>query len=248
MGLIREPSPVLLLLAAFGRDPKTLEWARNTATDAWGPVALTSNVFDFVETDYYEPTMGKGLKKVFLVFERAVDAAELAAIKQQTNGWEEDCSRQYSGLNANMPAIPPDPSEPLPDRLSSNPPSDPIVARPSATLGAYPRTRLGVSSGRESRDNQAVLGRALESPVARPLNLDPGYLTEEKLVLASTKDHAHRIYLARGIYAEVTLHYQGGRWQSHDWTYPDFQRDDYHIFFTQCRDFLRRRAAESNSP
>ena len=47
----------------------------------------------------------------------------------------------------------------------------------------------------------------------RPLNLDPGYLTPAKLVLASTKDHAHRIYLSRGIFAEVTLYYKDRRWQ-----------------------------------
>ena len=89
---------------------------------------------------------------------------------------------------------------------------------------------------------------AHEGAESRPLNLDPGSLAQDKLVLASTKNHAHRIYLAHGIYAEVTLHYQGGRWQSHDWTYPDFQRDDYHAFFTQCRDFFRRRATERDSP
>ena len=42
----------------------------------------------------------------------------------------------------------------------------------------------------------------------RPLNLDPGYITLAKLVLASTKDHAHRIYLGQGIFAEVTLLFQ----------------------------------------
>lgn len=74
----------------------------------------------------------------------------------------------------------------------------------------------------------------------RPLNLDPGYLTLGKLVLASTKDHAHRIYLGRGIYAEVTLHYSQGRWQSHKWTFADYRREDYQQFFSQCRGHLRR--------
>jgi hypothetical protein len=70
---------------------------------------------------------------------------------------------------------------------------------------------------------------------ARPLNLDPGYITPAKLVLASTKDHAHRIYLEGGIYAEVTLSYRGGCWQPFEWTYPDYRRDDYQRFFTECR-------------
>jgi hypothetical protein len=75
-------------------------------------------------------------------------------------------------------------------------------------------------------------------PEPRPLNLDPGYVALGKLVLASTKDFAHRIYLGDGIYAEITLFYRHGRWQHHDWTFPDYRRADYQRFFSECRDFL----------
>lgn len=75
----------------------------------------------------------------------------------------------------------------------------------------------------------------------RPLNLDPGYLTPAKLVLASTKDHAHRLYLARGIFAEVTLYYKDRRWQHRDWTFADYRRADYQHFFMDCREYLRAR-------
>jgi hypothetical protein len=75
----------------------------------------------------------------------------------------------------------------------------------------------------------------------RPLNLDPGYLTLAKFVLASTKDHAHRVYLGRGIYAEVTLHYKHDRWQYREWTFPDYRREDYQQFLEQCRRELRLR-------
>jgi hypothetical protein len=78
-------------------------------------------------------------------------------------------------------------------------------------------------------------------PEDRPLNLDPGYLTEAKLVLASTKDRDHRLYLDRGIYAENTLYYTRSAWQSRPWTYPDYLRADYHEFFRNCRDYLRAR-------
>jgi len=217
MGHIREPSPVLLLLAAFSRDPRALAWARRTATAAWGPVALTSDVFDFVETDYYAPTMGRELKKTFLAFEQTVDAAALAALKEQTNSWEDECCRWYAAPDTRRPLAPSKPIGAGGNRAPAAPVEGPQDGLPGAA-------------------------------VTRPLNLDPGYLTEAKLVLASTKDHAHRIYLGRGIYAEVTLHYQNGRWQSHDWTYPDFQRPDYHLFFSQCRDFFRRRGTESDSP
>lgn len=78
----------------------------------------------------------------------------------------------------------------------------------------------------------------------RPLNLDPGYVTPAKLVLASTKDHAHRVYLADGIFAEVTLFYKDRRWQHRDWTFPDYRRADYQRFFSECREYLRRRLRE----
>lgn len=77
-------------------------------------------------------------------------------------------------------------------------------------------------------------------PEPRPLNLDPGYLTLAKLVLASTKDHAHRIYLSDGIFAEVTLYYSQRRWQVREWTFADYRRDDYQAFFTQCREYFRQ--------
>lgn len=73
----------------------------------------------------------------------------------------------------------------------------------------------------------------------RPLNLDPGYISEDKLVLASTKNHAHRIYLTDGIYAEVTLQFRQKQWQSCLWTYPDYATQEYLRFFDRCRDHLR---------
>ncbi|OHB68984.1 MAG: hypothetical protein A2V70_12165 [Planctomycetes bacterium RBG_13_63_9] len=87
----------------------------------------------------------------------------------------------------------------------------------------------------------AELGRHAQP---RPLNLDPGYLSLGKLVLASTKDHAHRIYLAQGIYAEVTLNYKDHRWQPHPWTFADYRREDYHDFFSECRQYLHEQVRE----
>lgn len=75
----------------------------------------------------------------------------------------------------------------------------------------------------------------------RPLNLDPGYLTEAKLVLASTKDRDHRLYLRDGVFAEVTLHYRGGGWKTRPWTYPDYATAGYHLFLDRCREYLRAR-------
>jgi hypothetical protein len=152
--------------------PKPLIGSRRRCADHHGPVALTSDTFDFTETDYYTATMGSDLKKQFLVFERPIDPAMLPGIKRQTNDWEVE----YAGF--------------------------------------------------------------ARHPEPRPLNLDPGYITPAKLVLASTKDHAHRIYLRDGIYAEITLAYRQRHWQPLEWTYPDYRREDFHQFFTQCRDYL----------
>ena len=141
---------------------------------AWGPIVLASPEFAFDATEYYTPTMGAGLMKCFWACEPLIDPGRLAALKLQSNAWEEEYARSAGG------------------------------------------------------------------PEPRPLNLDPGYITPAKLVLASTKDHAHRMYLGQGIYAEVTLYYKEHRWQPRDWTFPDYRRDDYQLFFSECREHLRR--------
>jgi hypothetical protein len=91
---------------------------------------------------------------------------------------------------------------------------------------------------------EAEYAREAGHPEPRPLNLDPGYLTLAKLVLASTKDHAHRIYLGRGIFAEVTLLFRDGRWQHREWTFPDYRRADYQQFFSEARQLFRARQRE----
>lgn len=69
----------------------------------------------------------------------------------------------------------------------------------------------------------------------RSVNIDPGYLSRDKLVLASTKDFYHRVYLGQGIYAEVTLHYRQGRYRYFSWTYPDYKEPDFLVFLQQAR-------------
>jgi hypothetical protein len=69
----------------------------------------------------------------------------------------------------------------------------------------------------------------------RQVNIDPGYVSLGKLVLATTKDHAHRLYLGQGIYGEVTLTYQRGRFRPWPWTYPDYASDGYCTLFDGIR-------------
>lgn len=173
--------PALLILAAFSRYEEALAWVRDRAVSEWGPIAMESEPFCFDQTEYYQATMGPGLRKKFLLFERPFDPARMADVKLLTNQWEQ----QYAGL-----------------------------------------------------------GRHTE---LRPLNLDPGYLTLAKLVLASTKDFTHRIYLDRGIYAEITLYYKHHRWQHHEWTFADYRRPDYQAFFSRGRDYLHRHVREDRA-
>lgn len=81
---------------------------------------------------------------------------------------------------------------------------------------------------------------AIEAALARDgrrrVNLDPGYLTGAKLVLATTKNHAHRIYIGQDIYAEVTLVYHAGGFHPWPWTYPDYAEGIYNPILLQIRE------------
>ncbi len=75
---------------------------------------------------------------------------------------------------------------------------------------------------------EALLSRrAARTRPLRAINIDPGYITSAKLVLASTKDFSHRIYLSRGIYAEVTLQFRKKGIVFFDWTFPDYKSPRY---------------------
>jgi hypothetical protein len=98
------------------------------------------------------------------------------------------------------------------------------------------------TNGVEASFSEAAASR--RPPVRRPINLDPGYVTLSKLVLATTKDHAHRIYLDRGIYAEVTLRFLKGAFEPMPWTYPDYRTEAYRRFFEGVRaELLARQKA-----
>ncbi len=99
----------------------------------------------------------------------------------------------------------------------------------------------------KGRTNELEEGFAMEcGKVRRPVNLDPGYLEESKIVLASTKNFYHRILLADGIYGEVTLRYSGGSWQAFPWSFPDFRSGCYDGFFTLMRQVYRNQLKEES--
>lgn len=69
----------------------------------------------------------------------------------------------------------------------------------------------------------------------RRLNLDPGYICAAKMILATTKDYDHRLYLHRGIFGDVHLRFRQGHFQPAEWTYPDYRQPQIILFFEQVR-------------
>ncbi|UCC95578.1 MAG: DUF4416 family protein [Candidatus Omnitrophota bacterium] len=82
--------------------------------------------------------------------------------------------------------------------------------------------------------------RKLSREGRRTVNIDPGYLNEAKLVLFTTKDFSHRIYLGKGIYGEVTLSYRKGNFCDLPTTYPDYRTPAYKHILLSIRDLYRR--------
>lgn len=60
----------------------------------------------------------------------------------------------------------------------------------------------------------------------RAINIDPGYIAMEKMVLASCKNFSHRIYMGKGVYADLTLIYRNRCFNSLEWTFSDYAEDD----------------------
>lgn len=96
-------------------------------------------------------------------------------------------------------------------------------------------------AGRKLRANEleADLAAKIGGSLPRPVNLDPGYITLSKLVLASAKDFSHRIYLRDGIYAEITLQYHHKAFHTLPWTFPDYASGAYFSFFSALRAYAK---------
>ena len=69
----------------------------------------------------------------------------------------------------------------------------------------------------------------------RQVNIDPGYMVHSRFVLATGKDYAHRIYMGDGIYADLTLTYQQGRFRTLPWTYPDYAAKEMRDYLSRIR-------------
>ena len=73
----------------------------------------------------------------------------------------------------------------------------------------------------------------------RKVNLDPGYMDFDKLVLASAKYNGQKIYLDFGVWADLTLHYEKGSFYPYPWSFPDFKTGIYNRTFLRIRELYK---------
>lgn len=78
--------------------------------------------------------------------------------------------------------------------------------------------------------------KTLSCAEGRTVNIDPGFIDGARIVLASTKDHSHRIALRGGIYGEITLIYEKKAFRILPWTYPDYKEDSTLKWFSKVRE------------
>jgi hypothetical protein len=105
---------------------------------------------------------------------------------------------------------------------------------------ALARIKLATNALEEELGSRPAAGGArLAGP--RSINLDPGLLSLSRFVLASTKDSSHRIPLADGIFAEITLQYQRPTFRPLPWTYPDYRSEEVHEVLLEIRRMFKAR-------
>jgi hypothetical protein len=96
----------------------------------------------------------------------------------------------------------------------------------------------------EDLANRKILTNQLESQtgdtqITRRINLDPGYFDGGKIVLATTKNFSHRVYIGKGIYAEATIRWEKGDFRPFEYTYPDYASKEYRPSLIQIRSLYR---------
>jgi hypothetical protein len=74
----------------------------------------------------------------------------------------------------------------------------------------------------------------------RSVNLDIGYLDRHKVVLASTKEAGHKIYLDDSIYGDLLTRYSNNTWHPLPWCFPDFAAGRYNEELSTIREIFMR--------
>ncbi|MCE5327004.1 MAG: DUF4416 family protein [Planctomycetaceae bacterium] len=209
MALPAQPAPVKLVCGMISARAELFELATAEMVKHFGAVDLSSETFPFDLTHYYDQQMGSPLFRKFVSFERLADPGVLAEAKLLTN----EIEAQFAATSATHNSV---------------------VRVSDASVGTDLQEH-----GRDARATRQEHGRdAHATQLARPINLDVGYVALSKLVLASMKPFSHRIYLRDGVYGEVTLLYRSARWEALEWTFPDFASGRYDAFLNEARRLL----------
>ena len=81
----------------------------------------------------------------------------------------------------------------------------------------------------------------------RRVNLDAGYLDHNKIILASAKEAGQKVYIDKGIYADLSGRYKAGKYRPFEWSFPDFKDGRYDEELLFIRKLYRRQLKEYRS-
>lgn len=249
MGIIKKPPPCARFAAVFSSEDCLMQLVWEHLETQWGKIAALSPAFEFVESPYYLKTMQLTsqsdrptvLRKQMALFESPYDPGELAADKCATNHWEDVWTAHWSNPTRSSATADRSALETSSIDRSASVRSDHLPA--GLREISWGQAAARVSASTQPQASSSIVPSTIPSTVPshdtesakRWVNIDPGYMSMTKLVLASTKNREHRIYLRDGIYAEVTLAFRDQAWMSLPWTYADYQRPDVLEFLTMAR-------------
>jgi hypothetical protein len=217
-----EPNPVKLIIGILAADQNCLDTANKAISAKFGLIDHTSDVWPFTQTDYYKDETGPNILRQFVSLEKLIDPGKLAKIKHAANKLEQKLAQKLKVFNiTNVIASKAKQSQSLD--------TERLLRRPDESW--TPRN----DKKRRFVDTKGDSIEASKLPLPRPVNLDPGFIEPSKLVLATTKNYSHRIYIGHKMFAEVTLIYEKNDWRHFDYTYPDYRQTCYHDFFTKVR-------------
>jgi hypothetical protein len=224
------PPPVKLICGMLSSRRELLAEAQDALVNLFGPVDIVSEIMDFDFTHYYDKEMGAPLVRQFVSFAELAPPESLVEAKHATNAMEQHFAEADTVLRGRRTVAPQVPR---------------ATGDPSPSEGEVPPSGGGEGAPHPAL-SQGERGSSAQSPLPRPINLDPGFVDSPKLVLASMKNFAHRIYVGRGVYAEVTLLHRRGQWTPLEWTFPDYASGRYWPFLDQVRKRLREQLGSEN--
>ncbi len=86
----------------------------------------------------------------------------------------------------------------------------------------------------------AALEVSLAVAGKRTVNIDPGYIDINKVVLASWKEGLYKVYLGSGVWADPVAHYYEKEFHCEDWTFPDIRSKEHFSFFKEARRLYKK--------